>query len=346
MKIIKLSLILSSLFLFSLNIFGQVSKDIAFSDDVESGSSQWVLNDGWGLDTMFVYNGSNSLSDSPDSNYVDSTELLPEGGSVAEIDQTFDFSSALDGDISFWLRYDIELNFDYLYFQTCKDGANWVTIKTWTGEDPAWASEYINLGLYAGESTIQIRFLLTTDAGYTAEGTNIDDIELTLVTEHSPTPPLVIYSKEKDYYDNNPDGFDISAQMVDFTGNYSLSVLYTVDGGPEQSLNPYNVVDYVYDFQIPEQIPGDLIEFRFDTQDNEDPPNHWYTQYYFYTAGLHQKYDSGFVSYYSNIVTSTNLGDIKSYSVKFSSFHDDVVGVIVRGYDDVSQIDDNSQMMI
>lgn len=346
MKIIKSSIILSLLFLFLLNIFGQSTKDIAFTDDFESGSSQWILNDGWGLDTMFVYNGTYSLSDSPDSNYVDSTELLPEGGSVAEVDQVFDFSSASDANIEFWLRYDIEVNFDYLYFQVCKDGVNWVTLKTWTGDDTVWASEYISLSIYAGESTVKFRFLLTTDLGITAEGTNIDDLSITMITEQEPTPPYVIYSKEKDYYDNNPEGFEISATMVDFSDIYTLNVLYTVDGGPEQSLSPYSVVDYVYDFQIPEQTPGAYVEFKFDTYDQEEPPNHWYTQTYFYTAGLHQKYDSGVSSYTSDIVTSTNLNDIKSYAVKFSSFHDDIVGVVLRGYDDVSQIEDNSQMII
>ncbi|HAQ60498.1 TPA: hypothetical protein DCR49_00600, partial [Candidatus Delongbacteria bacterium] len=38
--------------------------------------------------------------------------------------------------------------------------------------------------------------------------------------------------------------------------------------------------------------------------------------------------------------------DQKSYAVKFSSFHNDVEGVVIRGYDDNSQPEDNADMMI
>jgi len=346
MKINQQTFVLFVILILCVEIFGQVTKNITFTDDFESGSSQWILNDGWGLDTQFVKNGTYSLSDSPDSNYVDSTDLLPEGGSVAQIDQVFNFSNAYDGDISFWMRYDIEEDFDYLYFQVCKDGENWVTKKTWTGKDTVWTDEFISLGLYAGESSVEFRFLLKTDLGINEEGANIDDLNLTMLTEQEPTPPYVIYSKEKDYYDNNPEGFEISAELLDFGLNYDMKVLFSVEGSVETPISPYNIDGGTYEFIIPNQNWGSLVEFRFDCFDSEEPPNHWYYGPHYYIAGLHQKYDSGVVTNYENIVTSTNLNDIKSFAVKFTSSHEDIVGVLVRGYDDNMQLEDNSQMVI
>jgi hypothetical protein len=46
------------------------------------------------------------------------------------------------------------------------------------------------------------------------------------------------------------------------------------------------------------------------------------------------------------VVTTTDQYDQKSYAVRFSSFHDDIVGAVVRGYDDASQPDDNENMLI
>ncbi|MCK4980261.1 MAG: hypothetical protein KAS62_07685, partial [Candidatus Delongbacteria bacterium] len=147
-----------------------------FHDDFESGDGQWMLNDGWGLCQEWVYGGSNSLSESPNADYVDNTDQLPVGGSVGEIAPGLNFSTAADATMDFWYRYDIEVSFDYMHLQTCKDGINWVSIKIWDGETPAWAQENISLGLYAGESNVRIRFLFISDPGYTTEGSNIDDL--------------------------------------------------------------------------------------------------------------------------------------------------------------------------
>ncbi|MDA3839255.1 MAG: hypothetical protein PF574_09780 [Candidatus Delongbacteria bacterium] len=316
-----------------------------FHDDFESGDGQWNLSDGWGLDTDYFQSGTYSLSESPGGNYYDGTDQLPEGGSVAEIVAGLNFSAAADASLDFWFRYDIETSFDYMHLQTCKDGENWVSLKVWDGETPIWAQENISLGLYAGESNVRIRFLFVSDPGYNTEGANIDDINI-LPTTFDPSPPFVWYTKEKDYYDNNPDGFEIVAEIIDFSGIYYANVIYNVNGGLDQSVSPYQIIGDNYYFKIPEQLAGDLVEFKFDCQDLADPPGQGFTGQWSYIAGQHHKFDDGYVSYYEELVTTTDQYDHVAIANKFYSFQEDIVGVVIRGYDDVSQPDDNSDMLI
>ncbi|MBN2789666.1 MAG: hypothetical protein JXR69_05715 [Candidatus Delongbacteria bacterium] len=316
-----------------------------FHDDFESGDGQWMLNDGWGLDTDYKISGTYSLSESPGGNYVDNTDQLPMGGSVGEIAPGLNFSAAADASVDFWFRYDIELSFDYMHLQTCKDGINWVSIKVWDGETPAWAQENISLGLYAGESNVRIRFLFISDPGYNTEGSNIDDINI-MPSATDLAPPYVFYSKEKDYYDNNPEGFEITSDITDFTGIDYASVIYSVNGGGSQSVSAWQILGDTYYFTIPEQTPGDHVEFWFDCQDTAPASNQSTSVHHEYYAGLHQKFDDGIVSYYSELVTTTAQYDYVAHANKCYSFHEDIVGVVIRGYDDVSQPDDNSDMMI
>jgi len=316
-----------------------------FHDDFESGDGQWMLNDGWGLDTDYKISGTYSLSESPGGNYSDNTDQLPMGGSVGEIAPGLNFSAAADANMDFWFRYDIELSFDYMHLQTCKDGINWVSIKVWDGETPAWAQENISLGLYAGESNVRIRFLFVSDPGYNTEGSNIDD--LNIVPEAVDlTPPYVFYSAAKDYYDNNPEGFEVTTEITDFSGIDYAYVTYTVDGGGEQSVSPYQQIGDTYYYVIPTQTPGSLVEYWFDSRDLSAAQNVGETAHWQYYAGLHHKYDDGFVSYYSELVTTTAQYDYVAHANKCYSFYEDIVGVVIRGYDDQSQPDDNSDMLI
>lgn len=320
-----------------------------FHDDFESGDSQWLLYDGWGLDTQYKYAGTYSLSDSPGGNYADDLEDLTAGGSVGEIAPGLNFTTAADATCDFYLRYAIEESFDYLHFQSCKDGISWVTLKTWSSETLGltWYQEVISLGLFAGESNVRFRFLLQTDQGYNTAGSNIDNFNITPSSVDS-TPPFVYYTKEKDYYDNNPDGFEITTDITDFSGISYANVLYSVDGGNEITLNPTSVTDDEYYFVIPEQTPGAYVEFRFDCEDTSSGSNQSYTGPFFYQAGKHQVYDNGVVSYIvslSSTPADTEDDYVEAVAVKFNSFHDDVVGVVVRGYTDQSQAA-NANMLI
>jgi len=316
-----------------------------FHDNFEGGSGQWILNDGWGIEGV-GYNSSNSLSESPSGNYVDNTDQLTNGGSVGEIAPGLNFSAAPDANLDFYFKYDIEESFDYMHLQSCKDGLTWVSLKVWSAEGVGWHQENINIGLFAGEANVRFRFLFISDPGYNVNGSNIDDFNIVPATEDL-APPYVYYSKDKSYYDNNANGFEVRTDITDFTGINYAHVLYKVNGGSESSVNYTSINGDEYYFVIPEQIPGDYVEFRFDCQDTAPTNNQGYTGPFFYQAGLHQKYDNTIVDFFTEIVNSASAEqDCEVICTKFSSFHDDLVGVVIRGYDDASQTEDNSDFIV
>jgi hypothetical protein len=328
-----------------------------FHDTFESGNGQWLLYNGWGLDTQYKYAGTYSLSDSPAINYVDGLEDLPAGGSVGEIAPGLNFTNAKDASCDFYLRYVIEESFDYLHFQSCKDGVSWVTLQTWSSEvlGTTFSLKQFSLGVFAGEPNVRFRFIMQSDGGYNAAGTNIDNINI-VPSSTDTSPPFVYYSKPRDFYDNDfLNGFEIKTDIIDVSGVNYAHVVYNVNGGSNIILNPASITGNEYRFVIPVQNLGDHIEFDFDCRDNATVPNTGtYGTYryipgpFFYQAGWHRVFDNGWVTYIGSL-SSTPADDEDNYleavAVKFSSFHDDVEGVVVRGYTDQGQLP-NANMLI
>jgi len=106
----------------------------------------------------------------------------------------FDFTN-VSGPITFSFRtwYDLEEDYDYLYFEVSEDGEVWEIIATPSGtdEDPSgnsygwayngvtngWIQEDIDLSEYAGKD-IFVRFEYVTDAAVNGEGMLIDDVSV------------------------------------------------------------------------------------------------------------------------------------------------------------------------
>ncbi|MDD3044000.1 MAG: hypothetical protein PHF33_00890 [Candidatus Delongbacteria bacterium] len=304
-----------------------------FHDDFESGESKWTLKYFWGIDPQYKYSGSYSLSESPYVNYYPGSDTAPEGGAPAEITDAFDFSSVPDVEMSFWLRYEIEPNFDFLHLQSCTDGINWFTLKSWSSDTEGliWYQENIPLGCLAGFSDVHIRFLFCSDGAVEMSGSNIDDIDI-VPNYNDVTPPYIYYTKLEDYYDNNPDGFEIQTQITDFSGINYANVLYKVDGGTEISLPPSSVNGDVYSFTIPAQYAGSYVEFRFDCEDMSANSNQSYIGPFFYRAGLHQIYDTEDIVRLVEVMNNPDVGEYKEISVRHTVFRDDIVGAVIRGY--------------
>ena len=109
----------------------------------------------------------------------------------------FDFSN-VSGPIDFSFRtwYDLEEDYDYLYFEVSEDGEHWqiITTPSGTGEDPSgnsygwayngttngWMEETIDLSDFAGKK-INVRFEYVTDAAVNGEGMLIDDVRVDAV---------------------------------------------------------------------------------------------------------------------------------------------------------------------
>lgn len=115
----------------------------------------------------------------------------------------FDFT-AVSAPIQFTFRtwYDLEEDYDYLYFEVSEDGQHWQILTTPSGrseeDDPSgnaygwgyndksngWIEETIDLSSYAGKK-IYIRFEYVTDAAVNGEGMLIDDVRVDAVNYFS-----------------------------------------------------------------------------------------------------------------------------------------------------------------
>ena len=108
--------------------------------------------------------------------------------------QSFDLRSVIgEVKLDYWVWYDLELDFDYLYLLASEDGENWEIIHTPSGtdDDPSgnsygwgyngqtgnWIKESIDLSDYAGKE-VQLRFEYVTDAAVNGEGLLLDDIRI------------------------------------------------------------------------------------------------------------------------------------------------------------------------
>jgi hypothetical protein len=104
----------------------------------------------------------------------------------------FDFTG-VSGPItlSYWIWYDIEEDWDYMYLEASTDGQTWQILQTpsstdynptgqsfgwaYTGQTGNWRQEEVDLSQFAGQ-TVQLRFEYITDAAVNGEGALLDDI--------------------------------------------------------------------------------------------------------------------------------------------------------------------------
>ena len=135
----------------------------------------------------------------PEDAYSGSYAFWSNKGDESDMTLTreFDFTD-VSGHIDFKFRtwYDLEEDYDYLYFEVSEDGEVWeiITTPSGTGEDPSgnsygwayngvtsgWIEETIDLSDYAGKK-IFVRFEYVTDAAVNGEGMLIDDVRVDAV---------------------------------------------------------------------------------------------------------------------------------------------------------------------
>ena len=106
----------------------------------------------------------------------------------------FDFTNVSGPiNLSYWMWYDIEEDWDYLYLEASTNGQTWQIITTpsgtdynpsgnsygwgYTGQSSGWKLEEIDLSQFAGQK-VQIRFEYVTDAAVNGEGLLLDDISI------------------------------------------------------------------------------------------------------------------------------------------------------------------------
>ena len=174
-------------------------------DSVEDGPDGWT--GGWALTTALSHSPSTSLTDSPDGSYANNTTDVATRAAL-------DLSEACAGTVSFWARWDLELNRDGVFFEVSADGgATWLALATaytqpasgqggqlpagtplFEGTQTAWVENSADLGPCLGEPDVRFRFRLQSDNFRTYDGFYVDDfvvhVARPLVVDAGDTPAV------------------------------------------------------------------------------------------------------------------------------------------------------------
>ncbi len=198
------------------------SQTQVFFDNFSSGTTKWTLTGSWGLTTTSYHSASKSLTDSPSGNYTNMQNTSATSVST-------NLSSYMGAQLNFWAKYNIETSFDYVYLEISKDGgASFVQIAQFTGTSSTWQKYTYNIGGFAGESNVKIRFKFYSDQYVVSDGMYIDDVEiLGLNTDNS--APLIVHQAPANY-EGTQDDYYCVADISDISGINSTHLYYYTDG--------------------------------------------------------------------------------------------------------------------
>jgi len=214
-----------------------LNPSIAFGDEIryvlKTDNGLWVKKDTivktYGAITLQIYEDGNSTNNwtgnwsTTNSTYVSPTKSFTDSpnGNYSNnqtknftYDPVIDLTNAVSAKVSFYAKWDIEADYDYVQFQVSTDGGS-----TWIGQcgiytvegtdangsvqpdgEPVyegvmsdWVLEEISLSDYLGQS-VKLRFRLQSDGGVREDGYYFDDFKLFYNEAPSGTAPVASFT--------------------------------------------------------------------------------------------------------------------------------------------------------
>ncbi|MBL1213643.1 MAG: T9SS type A sorting domain-containing protein [Ignavibacteriae bacterium] len=330
-KFTTLTVLITFLIFGSQSAFGQV----IFSDDFESGTSQWILEGQWGLTSSESHSPSNSLTESPSGNYNNNWEFS------ATMASDVDLSGALGADVKFWAKYDIEvgLEFDNMYLEATKDGTTWTQLARFEGEGVPWTQFSYQLDGFLGNSNVKLRFRFYSDQGYRVDGMYIDDFEIS-TSDADTVQPLIVHDAPQ-FYEGSFSSHNVVATITDISSIQSAEVHYMVDSGTVQIISPSSIVGDVYTFTIPPADHGSQIDYQIfatDTLNNttQNPPTHSFI------SGEYLFYDNPVVSYLNRVNANRGV----AVRITPTAGNERLVYALIRNYTDINNPNDDFEFHV
>ncbi len=168
-------------------IYGTMEQE--FTDNGDNTTTNWT-NTGWGTTTTEFNSSNSSITDSPGGNYSNNENK------TIRITNGVDLTNAISANLTFFAKWDIENNWDYVQIEVSIDGGdNWIpqcgnftnsgstNSGQPTGEplydntQSSWVEETIDLSDYLDE-TILIQFQFSSDTAVQADGFYFDDVSI------------------------------------------------------------------------------------------------------------------------------------------------------------------------
>jgi hypothetical protein len=139
--------------------------------DFENGAPYWDLQDQWGLSNTQSHSSSHSLTESPSGNYASNLD------NYASL-SAFSLAGYTEASVSFWTRYNMEDNYDYMWLEISTNGSTWTELAEFNGIQNSWVEKTYSLNNYLDETYILLRFHFYSDVSVTRDGMYIDDFQI------------------------------------------------------------------------------------------------------------------------------------------------------------------------
>ncbi len=155
--------------------------DIGFDDMEGGGTLNWTAEppeppSSWAVTAEDFHSGTKCWTDSPGTLYEEDVRSTLTFGPL-------DLSGLSSAILTFWHKYELELDDDYGYVQISADGTNWSQLAVYTGfqsEWPEWVKESIQISDSNYLTTnVSIRFQMYTKKQEEYDGWYIDDVTIT-----------------------------------------------------------------------------------------------------------------------------------------------------------------------
>lgn len=145
--------------------------ELPFFTDFERGVNYWKSVNGWGIATDQYYSGAHSFSESPNGTYANNLK------STATLSY-FNLEGYTSANLSFYTKYEIETNWDFMWFEASSDGKTWTELEEFTGNQTSWLHREYDLFNYLNKPYVVVRFRFESDYYVTKQGMYIDDFKV------------------------------------------------------------------------------------------------------------------------------------------------------------------------
>ena len=196
---------------------------LPFTDNFETGAGYWQFEDTWGISTEASHSPTHSITESPVGQYGDNKDISAYLG-------PFSLANCSEASVSFWTKYDLENNYDYIYLMVSTDNQNWTQLAQYTGTQSAWSQKTYSLANYVSIPHVWIRYRFTSDVNTTKQGMFIDDFTISVTTTGFSLSGAVLYPNTSQtplqgvvVKLNNASGTVIGTSTTNATGNYSFN---------------------------------------------------------------------------------------------------------------------------
>lgn len=292
---------------------GQASWDVEFVETFESGiSPEWTVSDGndntdgqyyWATTAYTASEGTSSAwatgGGADGGALTAGSDNYPNNALSYMVRDSVNLSGTTNVRLSFDYLVQTEPSFDIMQVAASTDGATYDTLATYSGDSDGWQSETLDLGDYADEEEVWIRFFFSSNGATNDVGAFVDNIVLESLTAqltyfpvvrkdptptptHTPTPTMTPSPTPTPttppfhYYDDFTDS-DSGWPVVDNTHVHDDCFEWYYEAGEYRS----NICDDRTDVKVSPlvDLPSGDYSMEVEARFRSTPGDRWWTSY-------------------------------------------------------------------